>query len=120
MIPRSPCWLSLALAFTALLLQYGLVKGDADIESVRIHHDYKDMSGRGGDPKAKYWRKHVYRLPKIIANACLAYRRISVSPTALLYSEPQALNTSSAFIHTTMAGRINPCSMKDMKRAEWI
>lgn len=58
MILRSPSWLSLALAFTAALLQYGPVKGDADIESVRIHHDYQDMSGRGGDPKAKYWRTH--------------------------------------------------------------
>ena len=57
MILRSPRWLSLVLVFAALLLQYGLVIGDADIESVRIHHDYKDMSGRGGDPKAKYWRK---------------------------------------------------------------
>lgn len=60
MIFRSPCWLSLALAFTVLLLQYGLVKGDADIESVRIHHDYEDMSGRGGDPKAKYWHESVF------------------------------------------------------------
>lgn len=58
MILRSPCLLSLALAFIALLLHYGPVKGDADIESVRIHHDYEDMSGRGGDPKAKYWRKY--------------------------------------------------------------
>lgn len=57
MILRSPRWLSLVLVFAALLLQYGLVIGDADIESVRIHHDYTDMSGRGGDPKAKYWRK---------------------------------------------------------------
>ncbi len=67
MILRSPYWLSLALALTVLLQQYGPVKGDADIESVRIHHDYQDMSGRGGDPKAKYWRKysapseHAYR-----------------------------------------------------------
>ncbi|KAF6226307.1 hypothetical protein HO133_009173 [Letharia lupina] len=60
MILRSPCWLSLALAFTVLLLQYGLVKGDADIESVRIHHGYEDMSGRGGDPKAKYWHESVF------------------------------------------------------------
>lgn len=58
MILRSPCWLSLALAFIVALLQYGPVNGDADIESVRIHHDYKDMSGRGGDPKAKYWRAY--------------------------------------------------------------
>ena len=62
MILRSPCWLSLALALTALLLHFGLVNGDADIESVRIHHDYKDMSGRGGDPKAKYWRKYLHAL----------------------------------------------------------
>ena len=66
MILRSSSWLSPAILFTALLLQYALVKGDADIESVRIHHGYKDMSGRGGDPKGKYWRKysapflHVY------------------------------------------------------------
>lgn len=58
MILRSPCWLSLALVSIVVLLQYGLVKGDADIESVRIHHDYQDMSGRGGDPKAKYWRAY--------------------------------------------------------------
>ena len=57
MIFRPPCCLSLVLTLIVALLQYGLVKGDADIESVRIHHDYKDMSGRGGDPKAKYWRK---------------------------------------------------------------
>lgn len=58
MILRSPCWLSLALAFIVALLQHGRVNGDADIESVRIHHDYQDMSGRGGDPKAKYWRAY--------------------------------------------------------------
>ena len=69
MILRSPCWLSLALAFTVALLQYGLVKGDADIESVRIHYGYKDMSGRGGDPKAKYWRMYntlVVQCPPLI------------------------------------------------------
>ena len=58
MIIRSSSWLSPAILFTALLLQYGPVKGDADIDSVRIHYGYKDMSGRGGDPKAKYWRKY--------------------------------------------------------------
>ena len=66
MIFRSPFCLSLALAFTTLLLQYSPVKGDADIESVRIHHGYEDMSGRGGDPKAKYWRK--YSAPSLDAH----------------------------------------------------
>ena len=60
MILRSSCWLSLALAFAVALLHSGLVNGDADIESVRIHHGYEDMSGRGGDPKAKYWRKRTF------------------------------------------------------------
>ena len=69
MIFRSPSCLSLALTFTALLLQYCPVRGDADIESVRIHHDYEDMSGRGGDPKAKYWRK--YNVPTSHASSLM-------------------------------------------------
>lgn len=74
MILRSPCWLSLAFAFTILLLQYGEVKGDADIESVRIHHDYEDMSGRGGDPEAKYWRKYNATSLSTVANFHLVHR----------------------------------------------
>lgn len=57
MILRLCLPLSFAFYFIALVLHGVLVGGDADFESVRIHSEYKDMSGRGGDPKAKYWRK---------------------------------------------------------------
>ena len=57
MILRSPHWLSLALAFINLILQFSSVYADADFESVRIGFDYPYSGGRGGDPKEKYWRK---------------------------------------------------------------
>ena len=34
------------------------VNGDADFESVRVLM-MQDSSGRGGDPKEKYWRKFI-------------------------------------------------------------
>ena len=91
---RSPCWLSIALALTVALLQYGPVKGDADIESVRIHHDYQDMSGRGGDPAAKYWRTYdSLVIGRPLLNTDAVSRRISVSATVLRPPGKQALNS---------------------------
>ena len=60
MRPRPHHWLPLAvhlLNLYLLLLLANLAKSDADFESVRIRYDYKDKSGRGGDPVEKYWRK---------------------------------------------------------------
>ncbi|KAL9615357.1 MAG: hypothetical protein Q9167_000185 [Letrouitia subvulpina] len=51
-------WLSLALLLVALGLNGALVRGDADFESVRVRMT-KDSSGKGGDPKEKYWRLSI-------------------------------------------------------------
>ena len=56
MITRPPCWLALALVLLTLALQCAPVRGDADFESVRVLMT-EDSSGKGGDPKEKYWRK---------------------------------------------------------------
>lgn len=64
MILHQPGWLALALLFLALALQCALVQGDADFESVRVLM-VKDSSGKGGDPKDKYWRK--WRIPMLLA-----------------------------------------------------
>lgn len=56
MILRGTSWLTLAVVFLALALQCAEVKGDADFESVRVLMT-KDSSGKGGDPKNKYWRE---------------------------------------------------------------
>ena len=57
MILRQIRWLSLLAALAILTLNTYPVQADADFESVRIKEGYEDMSGRGGDPKAKYWRE---------------------------------------------------------------
>lgn len=57
MILSGTSCLTLALVFLALALQCAEVRGDADFESVRVLMT-KDSSGKGGDPKEKYWRKH--------------------------------------------------------------
>ena len=62
MILQQPGWLTLALVVLALTLQCALVQGDADFESVRVLM-VKDSSGKGGDPKDKYWRK--WRIPML-------------------------------------------------------
>ncbi|KAI4165953.1 MAG: hypothetical protein LQ342_000384 [Letrouitia transgressa] len=49
-------WVSLALLLVALGFNGVLVRGDADFESVRVRMT-KDSSGKGGDPKEKYWHK---------------------------------------------------------------
>jgi hypothetical protein len=54
MILRSARWLSLAISGLALLPT--LVRADADFESVRISL-LRDRSGKGGDPKEKYFRE---------------------------------------------------------------
>lgn len=109
MILRSPCWLSLALALTALLLQYRLVKGDADIESVRIHHDYKDMSGRGGDPKAKYWHESVFHphYDGRFTNHTLPYEEQKANLSLLMQSYLSSMSDIGAetwIIHGTLLG----------------
>ena len=53
----SPHWLPLLTTLVAFISQPCPVAADADFESVRIKYDYPYMGGRGGDPKAKYWRK---------------------------------------------------------------
>ena len=52
MLLRILYWLSLAIFF---IWDRPLVKGDADFESVRVALD-RDHSGKGGDPKEKYFR----------------------------------------------------------------
>ncbi|KAG6991260.1 switch 2 [Physcia stellaris] len=59
MITRQPCWFALALVFLALALQCAQVRGDADFESVRVLMT-EDSSGKGGDPKEKYWHESVF------------------------------------------------------------
>lgn len=66
MITRQPCWLALALVFLALALQCAHVRGDADFESVRVLMT-EDSSGKGGDPKEKYWRKSLIPLLPCLA-----------------------------------------------------
>lgn len=55
MIFRGTSWLTLVVIFLALALKCAEVKGDADFESVRVLMT-EDSSGKGGDPKDKYWR----------------------------------------------------------------
>ncbi|KAI4124846.1 MAG: hypothetical protein LQ338_004600 [Usnochroma carphineum] len=59
MILRGTSWLSLAVVFLTLALQCAEVKGDADFESVRVLMT-EDSSGKGGDPKDKYWHESVF------------------------------------------------------------
>ena len=66
MIPQQPCWLTLAVVFLTLALQCAFVRADADFESVRVLMT-QDSSGKGGDPKEKYWRK--WRIPVILATS---------------------------------------------------
>lgn len=57
MILRASSWLTVAVVILALALQCALVVGDADFESVRVLMT-EDSSGKGGDPKEKYWREY--------------------------------------------------------------
>ena len=66
MITQQPCWLALAVVFLILALQCALVRADADFESVRVLMTH-DSSGKGGDPKEKYWRK--WRIPVTLATS---------------------------------------------------
>ena len=56
-LPWLPCCLPLLVTLFAFIRQLGLAGADADYESVRVRFDYPYMGGKGGDPKAKYWRK---------------------------------------------------------------
>ncbi len=55
MIARVPYSFSLVVLLT-WVLQCAWVRGDADFESVRVLMT-EDSSGKGGDPKEKYWRE---------------------------------------------------------------
>jgi len=55
MIARVPYSFSLAILLT-WAFQCAWVRGDADFESVRVLMT-EDSSGKGGDPKEKYWRE---------------------------------------------------------------
>ena len=55
MIPRLSFSFSLVVLLTWAFL-CALVRGDADFESVRVLMT-QDSSGKGGDPKDKYWRE---------------------------------------------------------------
>lgn len=71
MILSRTVWQIFAFVFLTLALQCAEVKGDADFESVRVLMT-KDSSGKGGDPKDKYWRKSVEQLSLFCIADCLA------------------------------------------------
>ena len=66
MTPRPNKWLSLLerlLPFLTVLFicaAPATVVADADFESVRFRFDYKERSGRHGDPEGKYWHESVF------------------------------------------------------------
>ncbi|MCJ1304277.1 hypothetical protein MMC08_007089 [Hypocenomyce scalaris] len=59
MLLRLSCWLSLAILLVGSFNDRVLVKADADFLSVRTSLK-KDHSGKGGDPKAKYFHESVF------------------------------------------------------------
>lgn len=83
-IQWSPCWLFLLVTLSVLVRQSGLVAADADYESVRIRFDYPYMGGRGGDPKAKYWRKSGRLIGRLRTNIFASIRRVNVSDVLVL------------------------------------
>ena len=52
------CWLLLLLSISHLAHSLALARRDADFESVRTRLR-KDHSGKGGDPKQKYFHESV-------------------------------------------------------------
>ncbi|MCJ1376357.1 hypothetical protein MMC20_007599 [Loxospora ochrophaea] len=59
MLPSLLHWLSLAVLAVTLLTGPPTVRADADFESVRTSLD-RDHSGKGGDPKQKYFHESVF------------------------------------------------------------
>ncbi|KAL8826733.1 MAG: hypothetical protein Q9191_003616 [Dirinaria sp. TL-2023a] len=57
MIPRLSHCRSLVILLV-WALQYLPIRGDADFESVRVLMT-QDSSGKGGDPKEKYWHESI-------------------------------------------------------------
>lgn len=53
-------WNIISLLSLLLLISPPSTLADADFESVRIRYDYKQRSGRKGDPKGKYWHESVF------------------------------------------------------------
>lgn len=91
------------------LLQYSLVKGDADIASVRIHYDYEDMSGRGGDPKAKYWHESIFHphYDGRFTDHTLSYEEQKANLSLLMQSYLYSMSDIGAetwIIHGTLLG----------------
>ena len=59
MLFRLLFWTLLVIPLVRLRFHHLFVDADADFESVRVRLD-RDYSGKRGDPKDKYFRKHFF------------------------------------------------------------
>lgn len=73
MLVHTSCWLSFAILLVCSFNNRTLVKADADFLSVRTRLK-KDHSGKGGDPKAKYFREPGLLLSVQMFVANIAHR----------------------------------------------
>lgn len=83
--------------------------GDADFESVRYRYDYRERSGRHGDPKGKYWHESVFHphYDGRFTDKVLSYEQQTTNLTALIQSylfSMADLGAETWIIHGTLLG----------------